>query len=250
MVKTHDPDNAFSSSLPPDLNRSGIVEERLLPEYGAVFTTSAVPPPTIVFEDEDAVAEFQKTLEIGQAKIGGFELELQKPAMDALLKAVAQASTQGLSINPRGVDSARRNYQGTVELWASRVEPALDHWVAKERIREDTAAHIRSLAPFEQVLAVFELEKDEIWFAKDLSKSIIYSVAPPGTSQHISMLAFDIAEYDDPEVRKVLSKHGWFQTVVSDLPHFTYLGVDEKELPNRGLKRVEYLEREFWVPDT
>jgi hypothetical protein len=113
----------------------------------------------------------------------------------------------------------------------------------------EQAAHIRSLSSFEQVPVVFELEKEEIWFAKDLSKSVIYSVAPPGTSQHLAMLAFDIAEFDDPAVRKILANHGWFQTVVSDLPHFTYLGVKERELPGLGLKRVEYLERKFWVPD-
>ena len=242
-------ENPFCSRLPVGVNLSGIVEERLLPEYGAVFVTAAVPPPTIVFKDEDAVTAFQNSLEIGSANIGGIDLELQKPAMDALLGAAGEASKQGFSITPRGADSARRNYLGTVELWASRIEPALDHWVSKVRMTSEQAAHIRSLSPFEQVPVVFELEKDEIWFAKDLSKSVIYSVAPPGTSQHLAMLAFDVAEFDDPAVRKILARHGWFQTVVSDLPHFTYLGVEEGELPALGLKRIEYLEREFWVPD-
>jgi hypothetical protein len=136
-----------------------------------------------------------------------------------------------------------------VELWASRVEPALDHWLATGRITDDQAVSIRDLEPFEQVPVVFELEKEGIWFAKDLSKSIIYSVAPPGASQHLSMLAFDIAEFDDPAVRNILAKNGWYQTVVSDLPHFTYLGIDREELPDRGLKNIEYRDREFWVPD-
>jgi hypothetical protein len=241
--------NTFYSRLPDGIKLSGIVEERLLPEYGEIFATEAEPPPTVVFDDEDDVAAFQNNVAIGRANIGGIDLELQKPAMEALLAAVLEASGQSLSINPRGADSARRNYEGTVELWASRVEPALDHWLANERIRTDQADKIRSLSPFGQVPVVFELEKEEIWFAKDLSKSVIYSVAPPGTSQHLAMLAFDIAEFDDPSVRKILAAHGWFQTVVSDLPHFTYLGVNESELPSLGLKRIEYLEREFWVPD-
>lgn len=88
-----------------------------------------------------------------------------------------------------------------------------------------------------------------MFFAKDLSKSIIYSVAPPGTSQHISMLAFDVEEHDNRNVREILAKHGWFQTVISDLPHFTYLGVKEEELSNLGLKKTGNGGRVYWIPN-
>ena len=96
---------------------------------------------------------------------------------------------------------------------------------------------------------VLELEENGLYFAKDLSKSIIYSVAPPGTSQHLSMLALDVAEFDDKDVRALLIEHKWFQTVVSDLPHFTYLGVREDELADLGLKKVLSCHRTFWLPD-
>ena len=96
---------------------------------------------------------------------------------------------------------------------------------------------------------ILGLERDGIFFAKDLSKSIIYSVAPPGTSQHLSMLALDVKEYEDARVRAILAKHGWYQTVVSDLPHFTFLGVAEKDLPKLGLKMVTNADRSFWIPD-
>jgi hypothetical protein len=105
------------------------------------------------------------------------------------------------------------------------------------------------MSPFEQVPAVLSLEEQGIFFAKDLSKSIIYSVAPPGASQHLSMLAFDVTEFNDPKVRKILANYGWFQTVVSDLPHFTYLGSVENELKNRGLKKFVFDGREFWLPE-
>jgi hypothetical protein len=87
-----------------------------------------------------------------------------------------------------------------------------------------------------------------MYFAKDLSKSIIYSVAPPGTSQHLSMLALDITEHDDAAVREIMARNGWHQTVVSDLPHFTYLGVPESELPALGLKKVNDGGRSYWLP--
>jgi hypothetical protein len=108
---------------------------------------------------------------------------------------------------------------------------------------------MRALPPFEQVSIVLTLEQKGVYFAKDLSKSIIYSVAPPGASQHLSMLAFDVTEFNHPRVRQILADHYWYQTVISDLPHFTYLGVDERELQARGLKKVEALDREFWLPD-
>ena len=88
-----------------------------------------------------------------------------------------------------------------------------------------------------------------MFFAKDLSKSIIYSVAPPGASQHLSLLAFDLKEFGEPEACRIMTRHGWFQTVVSDLPHFTYLGSAEDELPSLGLRRVESAERVFWIPE-
>ncbi len=113
----------------------------------------------------------------------------------------------------------------------------------------EQADHISQLTAYEQVAEVFALEEDGIFFAKDLSKSIIYSVAPPGASQHLSLLAFDVTEHNDMGVRRILAQHHWYQTVVSDLPHFTFLGVSEGELPGLGLKKIARGEREFWIPD-
>jgi crotonobetainyl-CoA:carnitine CoA-transferase CaiB-like acyl-CoA transferase len=74
-------------------------------------------------------------------------------------------------------------------------------------------------------------------------------VAAPGASQHLAMLAFDVAEFQNPRVGALLARHGWFQTVLSDLPHFTYLGLAERELRSRGLRPVEEGGQKFWVPD-
>ena len=241
----------FAGQLPSTVNPISDVETLLLREYGAVFVAKGgvTPPSTIVFADEAEVRDFQESVEINGARIGGFELELQAAAMDALLAAVDEAEGSGFTISPRGSDSARRDYDGTVELWASRVEPALDHWAGQGRLGVTDAERIRSLSPFEQVPEVLRLEAEGIWFAKDLSKSIIYSVAPPGTSQHLAMLAFDVKEFADARVRQILAQNGWFQTVVSDLPHFTFLGAQETELPGLGLRRVESGNQAFWVPD-
>ena len=71
---------------------------------------------------------------------------------------------------------------------------------------------------------------------------------PPGASQHLFFLALDVQEFGRKEVRNILEKNGWFQTVYSDLPHFTYLGISKQELPKRGLVYKALGEHEFWVP--
>lgn len=246
-----DRDNIFLQNVPPELViGADPAEALLLREYGAVFLARGVTPPDkIVFKDESDVVRFQSRLQVGRRLIGGHELELQSRAMDHLLAAIEKVSEKHLTITPRGADSARRSYGETIDLWRSRVEPALIHWVEKGRMTQEETDAIRSLSPYKQVPEVFALEAEGIYFAKDLSKSIIYSVAPPGSSQHLSLLAFDITEFNNAEVRDILAKHFWYQTVVSDLPHFTFLGVEVDELPGLGLKKVTNTGREFWVPD-
>jgi hypothetical protein len=106
-----------------------------------------------------------------------------------------------------------------------------------------------SLPLRDQVGEILHLEQHGLFFSKDFSKSILASVAPPGASQHISMLALDVNENANPEVRWILARHGWFQTVLHDLPHFTYLGVTEAELTALGIRKVNFGTRVFWIPD-
>jgi hypothetical protein len=121
--------------------------------------------------------------------------------------------------------------------------------VAKGSLSAAEAARIRKLPPSQQVAEILALEERGLYFSNSPSKSILSSVAPPGASQHLSMLAFDVKEHTNPSVRSILKHNGWYQTVTSDLPHFTYLGVEEHLLPSLGLKMVKSGGREFWVPD-
>ncbi len=242
----------FSANLPEGFEQpTDEVGRKLFREYGSVFVArgGATAPKKVIFRDEGDVSAFQSTLKTSRETIGGLPIELQSAAMDALRNAISQAKSKGLAITPRGADSAKRTYDETVGLWQSRVDPALVHWVGKGRLTKADADRIKAMSTFEQVQEVLRLEEQGIWFAKDLSKSIIYSVAPPGTSQHLSLLAFDVKEFDDASVRRILNENGWFQTVASDLPHFTFLGVKESELPGLGLKKLTDAGRSFWVPD-
>jgi len=242
----------FSANLPSSFRYpTDEAGKLLLKEYGSVFVArgGVTPPNTVVFKDQAEVTSFQNSLKTSTESLGGFSLELQAAAMDDLKKAIADARSAGVSVSPRDKDSAKRSYDETIELWASRVDPALKHWVGKGKMTQAQADKLKALTPYEQVPEVLKLETQGIYFAKDLSKSIIYSVAPPGTSQHLSMLALDVKEHEDPKVRDILAKNGWYQTVKSDLPHFTYLGVSESELEKLGLKKVTDDGRTFWIPE-
>lgn len=228
------------------------VARRVLEDYGAMFLAkkSVMPPPVCVFENEDEVTAFQEKAGYRTEYISYDDVELQPAAMKALLKAREEAQKENLDITPRdGAEAGRRNYEDSLRLWETRFLPALDYWLAQERLTAADVERLRRLDTRSQVAAVLELERTGIYFSKDLSKSILYSIAAPGTSQHIAMLAFDVIEFDNPRVREILAKHGWFQTVLSDLPHFTYLGLKEKDLPKYGLKSVVVDEQTFWIPN-
>ena len=228
------------------------VARRVLEEYGAIFVAhkKVVAPPVCIFTSDEQVLQFQERAGYTTEKIGYDDVELQPEAMKRLLKAREEAQKENLDITPRdGAEAARRSYEDSLHLWNTRFEPGLAYWQAQGRLSEEEVVRLRGLPLRQQIAEVLELEKSGIFFSKDLSKSILYSIAAPGTSQHIAMLAFDVNEFDNPRVREILAKHGWFQTVLSDLPHFTFLGLKEKDLPKHGLKPVEVDGQVFWIPN-
>jgi hypothetical protein len=202
-----------------------------------------------VFDNEREVNSYQTSIRTKSANVGGTLIELREDAMEALFDAIEDAKDKGLRISPRGgTIAAKRSFQDTARLWDSRFYPALNYWVKAGKISRPAAEQAKSAGISGQVKQVLAWEDKKLWFSKDLSKSILYSVAAPGASQHIFMLALDVEQFANPQVRKILAKHGWFQTVLSDLPHFTYLGVDEDELPERGLEEKYSGGQKFWVP--
>lgn len=225
---------------------------RIFLEYGAIFiSNNTILPGQCIFTNEAALQSFQAQSQPQSAKIGGVVIELQKPAMESFLKARQEAAKKNLPITPnRGTSSsARRSFAQTVAFWNGKVNAGLNHWVAKRRISKAEAANARALPIREQIAQILEWEKEGIYFSLLFDKSILYSVAAPGASQHNFLLALDIAQYANKETRRILGEHGWFQTVLSDKPHFTYLGVKESELPALGLKAVTVDGQKYWIPD-
>ncbi|MFY9223567.1 MAG: hypothetical protein WAQ98_12925 [Blastocatellia bacterium] len=224
---------------------------RILADYGAVFTAQnqAIVPPYIIFPDAETVNKWQASVKSEKKILSGISIELQSAAMKALLSAQATAKESKLTISPNGSTAAARSYEDTAKLWRSRVDPGLSFHLRQKHISASEVETIRKLSPKDQIPEILKLEAKGFYFSKSLDKSILYSVAAVGTSQHISLLALDVKEHNNQQVRTILAQHGWFQTVVSDQPHFTYLGVTEDKLPSLGLKKVANGGRIYWLPD-
>jgi hypothetical protein len=231
-----------------DLSDAGAAT--LLRMYGSVLVAGggAVVPPTCRFASAAEVEAFTQRAPTKAQKIGGISVHLQVPAMDQLVAAVAEARTAGHRISPRGADAAARDFAQTADLWRSRLDPALAHWRQAGRITRERVTAIQAEAADAQLREVLALEATGLWFGKDQHGPILSSVAAPGSSQHLSLLAFDVADYDDPTVVATLGRHGWFRTIVGDLPHFTFLGAAEGDLPSLGLRKETVSGRAYWVP--
>lgn len=224
---------------------------RVFIEYGAVFaaTDKVQIPQTCIFLDDAAVRAFQSQLRSKSAPIDDVAIDLQEAAMDALVSAVEEASLAGIKVSPfDGAIAARRSYTDSVRIWSSRFQPALDHWVRMGRITPDEAVAVRQMPTSKQVQKVMEWEATGLWFNTTRTGSIFTSTAPPGTSQHLTMLAFDVRGPIAPGLRTIFNNHGWYQTVRDDPQHLTYLGVREAELPARGLRPLTINGTSYWVP--
>ena len=232
-------------------HESDQLARRVFADYGSMFVAaeSVQLPSTCIFREAEAVEEYQDKLDIDSHRFGAVEIELQRPALEALKKAVVEAAKLGLTISPLdGRVAGRRGYEDTVRIWNSRFHRALNHWSSRGKIRSEDAERARTAPVIEQTRLVINWEKDGLYFSTNFSKSIFYSVAPPGTSQHLSLLAFDVVEAGDPAIRRILNKNGWYQTIRSDQPHFTFLGVPEDQLPSRGLQKVLHNGNVYLVP--
>ncbi|MBX3289658.1 MAG: hypothetical protein KF855_09975 [Acidobacteria bacterium] len=243
-----DKQQKLENICPVDTN---IVARRVFKDYGAMFIAvdDVKYPSKCVFATEDEVLSFQSGVRSKTAVINNVSVTLQEESFNALEKARAEAIKAGLNITPRGGSASKRSFADTARIWNSRFEPGLKHWIAQKRISAADAEKARRMDIIDQVAQVMEWEKDRLWFSTRFNYSIFSSVAAPGTSQHLSMIALDVTQFADKRVRAILNKHGWFQTIIDDTPHFTYLGRKEKDLPKYGLRPETKDGFTFWIPN-
>ncbi|MEP6903067.1 MAG: hypothetical protein ABJA66_15050, partial [Actinomycetota bacterium] len=137
------------------------VADRVFREYGAIFVAGNGVrfPVKCVFANDSEVQLYQSSANPKSQNIGGTTIELQEPAMNALLEAIAEAAKKNLRITPRGGQiAAKRSYQDTVGLWYSRFNPALTYWTGKGKISRREAESAKGVNIQKQVAKVLEWE--------------------------------------------------------------------------------------------
>jgi len=229
-----------------------LIARRVLESYGSMFVAkeSVNVPTTCVQKGEGQVLAFQKKASRSQMDIRGVRIDLQSAAAQALQQSIDEAATLNLAITPfDGSIAGGRSYGDTLMLWNSRVFPGLSYWTRQGKLNSVDVEELGKLDLEKKVEKILEWESRGIYFSTDRSRSILTSTAPPGTSQHLALIAFDVVECWDPQVRAILNRNGWFQTVIDDPGHFTYLGVPETELPSRGLLAVAKGSYLYWIPN-
>lgn len=195
----------------PTTPQPGTYEYTLLRSYGAVFVNPDIGiklPPKDIFANEQETQEFQATLTMGHVD-GTNDCYLQKSAADALNKARIQQQIPLKS--GYGSGDCTRTFNTNLKFWNKYAN--------------------------NEVLAKVQLGKET---------KILGLVAPPGTSQHIWGLAIDL-RVGNKEQRKALNQNGWFQTVENDVPHWTYVGLSEENLPLFGFKKQPIRGITYWI---
>ena len=142
------------------LSRTDPRARRILEEYGAIFVADkkVEPPPVCIFTNEADVTRWQEQAGFESEFMSFDHVELQPAALKQLLKAREEAQKEGLDITPRdGAEAARRNYEDSVRLWNSRVEPALEYWLSQGRLTVEQVERMKNLPLSQQVAEVLEL---------------------------------------------------------------------------------------------
>ncbi len=191
--------------------QAGTYEYTLLRMYGAAFVNPDVRiklPPKDIFANEQETQTFQASLTMSHVD-GTNDCYLQKSAADALNKARIQQQIPLKS--GYGSGDCTRTFNTNLRFW---------HKYANN-----------------QVLAKVQQGKET---------KILGLVAPPGTSQHLWGLAIDL-RVSSQKQRKALNENGWFQTVENDVPHWTYIGLPEDNLPLFGFNKQANRGITYWI---
>ena len=185
-------------------------EYTLLRSYGTVFINqeSGIKlPEKVILDNELETQSFQDKISIELVN-GTEECYLQKPAAAALNKA---KDLENIPLKSGYAGDCLRNFATNLRFW--------NKYANRETLN--------------QVKAGKEIK-------------ILGLVAPPGTSQHLWGLAIDL-QILTPSQKQTLNENGWFQTVVNDLPHWTYLGWREEDLPKFGLQQKIIQGIKYWI---
>ena len=194
----------------PTIPQDDTFEYTLLRSYGTVFINQESGinlPQKVILDNELETKSFQKTMSIALVD-GTQECYLQKTAAAALNKA---KSLENIPLKSGYAGDCLRNFATNLRFW-------------NKYANSETLARVKA----------------------GKETKILGLVAPPGTSQHLWGLAIDL-QVSTLAQRQALNANGWFQTVVSDLPHWTYLSQSEDDLPKFGLQQKTIQGIKYWV---
>ncbi len=201
---------AIASKL-PTIPNPGTFEYTLLKAYGAAFVNQEAGiklPPKVILANEQETKDFQTTLTMGKVA-GTNDCYLQNSAAEALNKAKS-AVIIPLKSGYGGGDCTR-TFATNLRFWQKYANNK-----TLERVRQGKET------------------------------AILGVVAPPGASQHLWGLAIDLRVSSQAQ-RQALNKNGWFQTVENDVPHWTYVGLNEENLSKFGLKNKIVRGITYWL---
>lgn len=185
-------------------------EYTLLRSYGTVFINqeSGIKlPEKVILDNEIETQSFQDKISIELVN-GTEECYLQKPAAAALNRA---KELENIPLKSGYSGDCLRNFATNLRFW--------NKYANRETLTQVKAGK---------------------------ETKILGLVAPPGTSQHLWGLAIDL-QILTPSQKQTLNENGWFQTVVNDLPHWTYLGWREEDLPKFGLQQKIIQGIKYWT---
>jgi D-alanyl-D-alanine dipeptidase len=164
-------------------------------------------PEKVILDNELETQSFQDKISIELVN-GTEECYLQKPAAAALNKA---KDLENIPLKSGYAGDCLRNFATNLRFW--------NKYANRETLNQVKAGK---------------------------ETKILGLVAPPGTSQHLWGLAIDL-QILTPSQKQTLNENGWFQTVVNDLPHWTYLGWREEDLPKFGLQQKIIQGIKYWI---
>lgn len=194
----------------PTIPQVDTFEYTLLRAYGTAFINQKPGinlPQKVILDNESETQSFQDTISIALVD-STQECYLQKTAAEALNKAKGLAN---IPLKSGYAGDCLRNFATNLRFW--------NKYANSETLTQVKAGQ---------------------------ETKILGLVAPPGTSQHLWGLAIDL-QVSTSAQRQVLNENGWFQTVVNDLPHWTYLGWSEDDLPKFGLQQKIVQGIKYWV---
>jgi len=181
----------------------------LLRAYGAILINQdqEIKLPKVVLAQAQETKEFQDSLTL-QKVDNTKECYLQKSATNALNKA---RSLEKIPFKSGFSGDCLRSFATNLAFWRKYANNS-----TLEQVKQGKQTKILGL------------------------------VAPPGTSQHLWGLAVDL-HVSTPTQIQALNQNGWFQTVEHDIPHWTYLGVNEEKLRQFGLQSRAIAGHIYWL---